>query len=203
MHVYLSGLILGLSLITTLGPQNIFLIRQGALRKHAILSAAVCFICDAILVTASIAGLHHILEHYPALRSWMAWAGSIFLFYYAILNLKHALWKSQGKTHQQIQQQTVSRGKIILLALGFSLLNPHAIIDTLILIGGSSSQFPGHQQAFLLGVLSSSLLWFAALTILTRLCAKWLSKTIVWRCVELLSGLLMIALGIKLICTQI
>ena len=38
MFVYLNGLLLGLSLIISLGPQNVFLIRQGALRKHAVLS---------------------------------------------------------------------------------------------------------------------------------------------------------------------
>ena len=39
MPIYLNGLMLGFSLIMALGPQNIFLIRQGAMRNHAALSA--------------------------------------------------------------------------------------------------------------------------------------------------------------------
>lgn len=202
MNVYISGLVLGLTLITTLGPQNIFLIRQGALKRHVILSASVCFLCDVILVTASVKGLHHVLEQHPALRSAMAWAGCLFLLYYGILNVNNAM-KKQDMDQPQTLQPVISRSKVIMLALGFSLLNPHAIIDTLILIGGSSGQFPGHEQAFLLGVLSSSLLWFTTLTLVTQLCATWLSKTSVWQGVELTSGLLMIALSAKLAFSQI
>jgi len=66
MFVYFNGLMLGMSLIMALGPQNIFLVRQGAMRRHAILSAITCFICDAILITASVAGLHEILELHTA-----------------------------------------------------------------------------------------------------------------------------------------
>lgn len=43
MLIYFNGLLLGLSLIMALGPQNVFLIRQGARKNHAALSAVICF----------------------------------------------------------------------------------------------------------------------------------------------------------------
>ncbi|WP_131782029.1 LysE/ArgO family amino acid transporter [Legionella gresilensis] len=196
MLVYLSGLALGLSLVTALGPQNIFLIRQGALRQYAVLSAAVCWICDIILASASVAGLHQLLNLHPSLKTWITWAGALFLFYYGISALNKSLKKSSENT--KLKETHNNRLQIILLAVGFSLLNPHAIIDTLIIIGGSSSQFPGHQNAFFLGVITSSFLWLVLLTLVTQFFSEILTKETVWRRLEFGSGSLMIFLGAKL-----
>ncbi len=196
MFVYLNGLILGLSLIMALGPQNIFLIRQGARRNHAGLSTAICFICDVILVGASVAGLHELLLSHPTLQIWMIWLGSAFLLYYAIKTLRSALSKKEPTTDQTHQQH--NRMQIILFALGFSLLNPHAIIDTLVIVGSGSSQFPDQEEIFLLGVITSSLLWFSSLFFTTRYFANILTKATVWQIIELFSGLLMAYIGIRL-----
>lgn len=201
MLVYFNGLILGLSLITALGPQNVFLIRQGALRRHAILSAAICFCCDIILVWASVAGLNQALKLHPSLQIWLTWFGVTFLLYYGTKALKQAL--GQQSTQTAREQQATNRLQIVMLALGFSLLNPHAIIDSLVIIGSGSSQFPGHHQAFLFGVLTSSLLWFTSLTFTTHYFAEVLSRATVWRRIEFTSGILMIFLSLKLACSQI
>ncbi|WP_133129861.1 LysE/ArgO family amino acid transporter [Legionella yabuuchiae] len=196
MPIFLSGLGLGLSLIMALGPQNIFLIRQGALRKHAVLSAITCFFCDVILVTLSVIGLHHALELHPGVQVWMSWIGAIFLLFYGGRSLKSALKSSAAIL--QLSHQSLSRAKIIFLALGFSLLNPHAIIDSLVLIGGGSSQYPDHPKLFLMGVITSSLVWFTALTWLAYFFAEQLTQAKIWRRVEFVSGLLMIYLAFKL-----
>ena len=200
MMVYLNGLMLGLSLIMALGPQNIFVIRQGALRQHAVLSALTCFLCDLVLVSASVAGLHHILELHPTFAVWITRLGVAFLGYYG----GKALLQSYSKQPRGLKQQKhfSSRWQIILLALSFSLLNPHAIVDSLVLIGGGSAQFPDQQQAFLFGVVTSSLLWFATLTSTTYYFSNALSRDAVWRRVELFSGVLMIYLSMKLLLTQ-
>jgi len=200
MPIYLNGLLLGLSLIMTLGPQNIFLIKQGAMRNHAIISALTCFVCDIILITASVIGLQDILQSHDNLRSYMIWFGSLFLMYYGINALKTA-WKNQSNMAIEDKNRT-SRMQNIMLALGFSILNPHAIIDTFILIGGGSGQFPGQEIPFLFGVLTSSFLWFTLLTFLAYYFSKILTRAKVWRCVELGSGILLIALSIKLALSQ-
>ncbi|WP_133127663.1 LysE/ArgO family amino acid transporter [Legionella nagasakiensis] len=201
MPVYFNGLILGLSLIMALGPQNIFLIRQGALRRHAVLSAVICFFCDCILVTASVAGLQQLLELHPNFRLWMAWFGAAFLLYYGGRALQQAFRRRTEVMHSE--HQLMSRWQIIILALGFSLLNPHAIIDSLILIGGGSSQFPEHPHLFLMGVITSSLLWFTVLTFTAYYFAHSLTREVVWRRVEFFSGVLMLFLAIKLLNSQI
>lgn len=197
LPVYFNGLLLGLSLIAALGPQNIFLIRQGARREHALLSAFVCFVCDIILVGASVAGLTRILEYHPGFKLWICWLGALFLLYYGSITLKNCFLPN-AKGSEEERAQAGNRLKIVLLALGFSLLNPHAIIDSLVIIGGGSSQFPGHETSFMMGVLTASLLWFGSLTATTHYFSDTLSRTVVWRRIELFSGSLMLFLAIKL-----
>lgn len=201
MLIFLNGLLLGLSLIMALGPQNVFLIKQGARKNHAALSAAICFFCDILLVCGSVAGLHQLLLAHPYLQIWMIWLGSAFLLYYAVKNLRSAFSKNKQTTQETPQAHT--RLQIILFALGFSLLNPHAIIDTLVIVGSGSSQYPDHKLAFLAGVISASLIWFSSLTITTRYFSNILTKTTVWQRIELLSGLLMAYIGIKLVTSSL
>lgn len=196
MFIFLNGLILGLSLIMALGPQNIFLIKQGARRNHAALSTVICFICDAILVGASMVGLHELFMNHPNLQTGMIWLGSAFLFYYAIKTLKSAF--SPKETAIASLHQPHNRTQIILFALGFSLLNPHAIIDTLVIIGSGSSQFPDNELTFVSGVIFASLLWFGSLFFTTRYFANILTKSNVWQFIEICSGVLMAFIGIKL-----
>ncbi len=196
MSIFVSGLLLGLSLIMALGPQNIFLIRQGAFRQHAVMSAFTCFVCDVILVTLSVVGLHEILESHPGLAIWLSWLGALFLGGYGLLSIKRS-WRAGNKAIELETTQT-ARKQIVLLAVGFSLLNPHAIIDSLVLIGGGSSQFPDHPKLFLSGVITSSLVWFSLLTSLAYFFSNALIKDKVWRRVELAGGLLMVYLGIQL-----
>ncbi|RUR08856.1 LysE/ArgO family amino acid transporter [Legionella sp. km772] len=196
MFIYFNGLLLGLSLIMALGPQNIFLIKQGARRNHAALSAVVCFICDIILVCASVAGLHELLLEHPNFQIAMIWLGSAFLLYYALKALRSAF--TPKKKEEEETKNLHNRAQIVLFALGFSLLNPHAIIDTLVIIGSGSSQFPDHELTFLAGVITASLIWFSSLTLTTRYFANVISKDSIWQTIELFSGLIMAFIGIKL-----
>lgn len=93
--------------------------------------------------------------------------------------------------------------QIILFALGFSLLNPHAIIDTLVIVGSGSSQYPDHKLAFLAGVISASMIWFSSLTMTTRYFSNLLTQNKVWQKIELLSGILMAYIAMKLITSSL
>ena len=180
-----------------LGPQNIFLIRQGALRRHVVLSTLTCFISDAILITASVAGLHHLLELHPAWQAWISALGFLFLMFYGLRSMYYALTVATDLEKKEHSVQ--GRKQIILLSLGFSLLNPHAIVDSLVLIGGGSTRYPGHQSAFLSGVLTSSLIWFTMLTLTAYYFSEAIRQKHVWKRMEFISGVLMIYLGFKLL----
>lgn len=197
MKVYFSGMLLGFSMIMALGPQNIFLIRQGALKKYALLSAVICFLSDALLMASSVTGLHQVLEKKPYYVQWLVYFGTFFLLFYGIKSLKNA-FNTTVRVQVQNDKQAHSKAQIIALALGFSLLNPHAIIDALVLIGGGSAQFPDQSGVFLFGVLSSSLIWFTMLTFAAYSFSERLAEPKVWRRVECLSGVIMIYLAYQL-----
>ena len=59
----LTGFLLGSSLIIAIGPQNIFVLRQGLIKKHVFLVAAFCSISDVILIFIGIGGMSLILSN--------------------------------------------------------------------------------------------------------------------------------------------
>lgn len=130
------------------------------------------------------------------LQVWMMLFGCLFLLYYSARALKNAFTKPIQTTEQT--KQSHSRAQIILMALGFSLLNPHAIIDSLVIIGGGSSAYPEQESIFLMGVITSSLVWFSSLTFTAKYFSDVLARTTVWKGIELISGLLMLVIGLKL-----
>jgi L-lysine exporter family protein LysE/ArgO len=129
----------------------------------------------------------------------MTGLGLLFLLYYGAKTLKTCF--KAADPNLKTKHQFLNRRQIILLALSFSLLNPHAIIDSLVLIGGGSAQFPGHKSAFLLGVISSSLVWFTVLTAVTYYFAHVLTREKIWRRIEFASGALLIYLSFSLLRT--
>jgi L-lysine exporter family protein LysE/ArgO len=140
--------------------------------------------------------LNQLLKLNPSLQIWITCFGVAFLLYYAIKSFRQALIIK--KTDEALAPKNTNRLQIIFLALGFSLLNPHAVIDSLVIIGSGSSQYPDNQQAFLLGVLSASFSWFFSLTVTTRYFADILARAAVWRRIEFSSSMLMFFLGLKL-----
>ncbi|ALJ21303.1 LysE/ArgO family amino acid transporter [Microbacterium sp. No. 7] len=87
----LAGLGLGLSLIVAIGAQNLFVLRQGMRREHALTVAAVCALSDAALIVAGVSGLGALLQAVPWLVDAVRWAGAAFLTGYAVLAARRAL----------------------------------------------------------------------------------------------------------------
>ena len=61
----LAGLGLGLSLIVAIGAQNLFVLRQGIRRQHAVAVALVCALSDAALIALGVSGLGALLHAVP------------------------------------------------------------------------------------------------------------------------------------------
>ena len=53
----IEGFLLGGSLIIAIGAQNAFVLRQGLARRHVFPIATFCFLADALLIAAGVAGL--------------------------------------------------------------------------------------------------------------------------------------------------
>ena len=55
LEAFLNGLLLGLSLILAIGPQNAFVLRQGLLGQHVMAVVLFCARADALLIAVGVA----------------------------------------------------------------------------------------------------------------------------------------------------
>ena len=75
ISTYIQGMAVGAGLIIAIGAQNAFVLSQGIRRHHHWLVAAICFSCDAILITVGVAGIGGTVAANPSLQSAAAWGG--------------------------------------------------------------------------------------------------------------------------------
>lgn len=192
---YLNGLLIAAGLIIALGAQNAFVLAQSMRREHHLSVAALCVVCDALLVSAGVFGLASLLVQNPVLLGIARWGGALFLLVYAGRALLRAL-----RPHALLAQacRPRSRQAVLLAALAVTLLNPHVYLDTVLLIGslGAQQAVPG---AYAVGAASASLLWFFTLALGAAWLAPWLAKPLTWRLIDLTVALMMFTVAGQLL----
>ena len=167
MIPFLEGIALGASLIIAIGPQNAFVIQQGILRQHVFLAAFVCTFVDMVLIIVGAAGFGTLIAIIPSLKTYFLWGGILFLIGYGSLSLISS-FKDPGDEDSLGKNEsgypTKNRKSIIITAAGFSLLNPHVYLDTVILLGGLAAQYEiSERNYFAFGAIMASVVWFYAL----------------------------------------
>jgi L-lysine exporter family protein LysE/ArgO len=106
-------------------------------------------------------GVSVVVLQYDWLRMTMITLGIGFLIY-----MGQATWKSKPRKQEEGSPRSLSPKKQIAFAMSVSLLNPHALLDTVGVIGTSSLQYAGVQKAVFAAVcIGVSWLWFIALGI--------------------------------------
>ncbi|WP_203248242.1 LysE/ArgO family amino acid transporter [Sporosarcina beigongshangi] len=166
----LHGIILAFGLIVPLGAQNVFVFNQGALQPTFVRALPVVVttgICDTILIVAAVSGVSLLVLTFAWLENIIFSIGIIFLVYIGFV-----LWKSDAAS-MKVDGQQFSAKKQIIFAASVSLLNPHAILDTIGVIGSSSLNYAGDVRvAFTLTTIIVSWLWFLGLVIAGRYFGK-------------------------------
>ncbi|HGO2642762.1 TPA: LysE/ArgO family amino acid transporter [Staphylococcus aureus] len=165
----LHGILLALGLILPLGAQNVFVFNQGANQKKISKALPVIItagLCDTFLIVIAILGVSLILISMPTLQLFIYIIGFLFLMYMA-----WSLWTEKPSNIEEIEPMPAK--KQVLFALSVSLLNPHAIMDTVGVIGTSASVYDGYDKVvFSLATISVSWIWFVFLAILGRITGK-------------------------------
>ncbi|UXR78270.1 MULTISPECIES: LysE family transporter [unclassified Staphylococcus] len=161
----LHGLLLALGLILPLGAQNVFVFNQGANHKSLRRVAPVVItagLCDTLLILLAVLGVSLLLNQYPSLQLAIYIVGLVFLLYMA-----WSLWME--KPVDATNQPSMSARKQIGFALSVSLLNTHATMDTICVIGTSASVYGGSEKvAFTCATIAVSWLWFVGLAIIGK-----------------------------------
>jgi L-lysine exporter family protein LysE/ArgO len=192
--VFAQGFALSAGLIVAIGAQNVFVLTEGARGHRPLFVAAVCTACDIMLIALGVGGVGGLAAGSPALTGWLALGGALFLLAYGLRALRSALRGGSMATDADAAPPTTRA--ILLTALGVSLLNPHALLDTMVLIGGLAARLGGPERlAFGLGAAAASACWFFTLSLGGRLLAPWLARPKVWRALDGLVCLTMWALA--------
>jgi len=91
---YLTGFIVGLSLIVAIGAQNAFVLKQGLKKQHVFLVCTICALSDAILIALGVSGFGAVVERFPLVEKIARYGGAIFLVFYAIMSFHSAYQES-------------------------------------------------------------------------------------------------------------
>lgn len=197
---YLTGFVLGGSLIVAIGAQNAFVLRQGLLRVHVALVVAICILIDVVLTTVGVGGLSASLGRSPLALDGLAVAGACFLGWYGFGAARRAC-TSQSLAAARAGSAQSARG-VLLQTLAVSLLNPHVYLDTVLLIGSVGVQQPAAlRPVFLAGVWTASFGWFTGLGFGSRLLAPVFARPVAWRLLDALVALVMWVIALTLLWT--
>lgn len=159
----IHGIILAFGLIIPLGVQNVFVFNQGASQPNILRAAPVVLtasICDTLLILIAVQGVSLVLLTFSWLTNSLYIIGFFFLLYMGFV-----IWRSNPSNDVK-QEKSMPLKKQILFAASVSLLNPHAILDTIGVIGTNSIQYIGSEKwAFTLATIIVSWIWFISLAL--------------------------------------
>jgi L-lysine exporter family protein LysE/ArgO len=188
-----SGALLGFSLIIAIGPQNAHVLRMGLQRQFVFTTVLACAITDWVLIGFGVAGFATLSALAPWLMKLLLFAALLFLVYYGWLGFRRALSKgTQALDLSAANGLPANMKKALLTALAFSWLNPHAWLDTAVLVGGASLSYRTPENWwFGFGAASASTIWFVGLGATAAVLSPWMAKPLTWRFIDFSIGLTM------------
>ena len=198
LSAFLTGFILGFSLILAIGAQNSFVLRQGLMGRHVFTVALFCSLSDALLISIGVAGISIFLNNYIDLVSdWLFGISAIWLAGYGLLRLRDAVI---GKSVLIAENSSVNGLVSTLSFLSvLTFANPHVYLDTVILIGSVSQQFPGNAKlAYVLGASLASFVFFFSLAYGAKFLSPIMQRPIAWRLLDSFIAFVMFILAIKM-----
>ncbi|RRS01224.1 LysE/ArgO family amino acid transporter [Glycomyces terrestris] len=170
---YFTGLALGLALIVPIGAQNVFVFGQGVTlgMPRALWAVVGAGLCDTLLIVLGAAGTSVLLDSVPGLRPAMLVAGALFLTYLGVKSLRTKPADFDDLTG------TWSRGQVLRQTAAVSLLNPHAILDTVGVLGAAiTAQAAATRLPFAIGAVTASWTWFLILAAAAHGMRRFLTK---------------------------
>lgn len=192
-----GGFVFGLSLIVAIGPQNMYVLRQGLRREHVHLVVGTCTVSDLAMIVAGVGGAGAVLAGRPWLSPVLTGAGVAFLVGYGALALRRALRPAAVPV---MGSTTGHTWRVALAAcLAFTWLNPGVYVDTVFLVGPVSQSHGAERWWFAAGAMLASAGWFLGLGYGSRLLGRLLSRPRAWRALDGVVAAVMAATALRLV----
>jgi L-lysine exporter family protein LysE/ArgO len=155
----LFGMLFGLATAFPIGVQSFVVMNQG-LRvgyPRVLVGIATASLCDTLLIVVGAAGASALLVA-PGNERLLISIGVLFFTVIGVMALC-----SPPEEETEVKSRT-RVGAMIVQTVGVSLLNPHAVFETIGLLGGAIAvQSAGDRLGFAAGVISASWAWFFAI----------------------------------------
>lgn len=193
---FFAGFLLCLSLILAIGAQNAFVLRIGLRGEHVLAVCLTCALSDAILILAGVSGFAQLSARVPWAETVLLYGGIAFLVTYGARSFMAAFGSASLRP---TDAKPESLGRVVLVCLALTWLNPHVYLDTLVLIGSISTQFSEGKGWFAAGAMLASLAFFFSLGFGARLLKPLFARPVTWRILDVLIGLVMWATAVGLL----
>lgn len=190
----LQGLLLGLAYLAPIGMQNLYVIntalRMDWIRTYQV--AAITTMFDISLALGCFFGVGFLLGQVPALMSVMLFTGCIAICYFGVRMIL-------AKPHESKEMNVAEPlPKIAVACFAVTWLNPQAVLDGTMLLGGMRASLPVSGSNFFIGgVVLASCLWFTGLASASRIFKNALTGQIM-RWINVICGIVIIIYGLKL-----
>jgi L-lysine exporter family protein LysE/ArgO len=199
LPVFGLGLASSLGLIVAIGAQNAFVLRQGLRRERVGWVVAVSVASDVALIAIGTAGLAWVSTALPRAVPLLTAGGAAFLLLHGLQAARRA-WHPAASAVAGSGGPALSRRAAIAQAAAFAWLNPHAWLDTTVLLGAlaqaqAQTRGAGWNWVFASGAASGSALWFVALAWAAQRLAPWFARPQAWRAFDAGVALMMLALA--------
>lgn len=191
---FIEGLLLGLAYVAPIGMQNLYVIntavKSSRLRAYQVALITVFF--DISLALACFFGIGIILEGIPALRNVVLLVGSIMVIY-----IGFGLIRSTPESSREIETGEPLL-KVAAICFSVTWLNPQAIIDGTLLLGGFKATLPTfYANTFIAGVAAASFIWFTGLTTIVSTFRSMVGPKIL-RIINIVCGGIIVYYGLSL-----
>ena len=197
-HPFLTGLLVGFSLIIAFGAQNIFILNHGLMRLYVFPIVLFCSLADFILIWLGITGIAYFGDSLELYKAEMLAFAAFWLSLYAIFKLKAAVGgeiviENPGFGHASLGR---TLGTLFIVTFG----NPHVYLDTVLLIGTISMQFSGLEKAYYgLGACLASLTFFFSLGYLGVFLGRFLMAPWIWRLIDTVIAFILIIISVSML----
>ncbi len=194
IKILLQGYLLGLAYVAPIGMQNSYIINTASRSsgKRVFKIALIASIMDVFLAMACFYGVGLLLERVEFLKTAMLGIGSAAILFIGVkLMLEKGVSIDEGRPPQSIR-------KLAWMLFAVTWLNPQAILDGTLLLGGFKAfLLPSESPFFMIGVATASVSWFFGLTYGTYYLRRFFTPR-VFKMVNIACGLMLVFFGVRL-----
>ena len=175
----LLGFLTGLSLILSIGAQNIFVIEQGLKKQYVFFVCLICSISDLLLIFFGIFLFEYVRNFFNDIAELIF---NILLLAFLIYFIIGKIRIKYDELKLNFESNHVSLKNTLIKTLGFTYLNPHVYSDTVFFLGNFSKNFLISQKYYFgIGASIASFLFFFCLGFLSKFLSKYLQNKIAWK----------------------